>query len=103
MNTRLLSLVGAGCFALSVASALAEDWAQWRGPNRDGVSKETGLMAKWTEGGPKLTWKAEHLGSGYSTPSVAKGQVFVVGSPDGKTEELVAVSESGGKQLWSTK
>jgi outer membrane protein assembly factor BamB len=102
MNLRLFLIVCVNCFALSIATLRADDWPQWRGPNRDGVSKETGLLQKWPEAGPKLAWKANELGDGYSTPSVAKGQVYVVGSPDGKREQLIALSESDGKNLWST-
>jgi outer membrane protein assembly factor BamB len=101
MKPRLLLAVCVGWFGLCVVSAMAEDWPQWRGPNRDGVSKETGLLKEWPEGGPKLAWKATDLGKGYSTPSVAKGQVYVVGTPDGKVEQLIALSESDGKKLWS--
>ena len=47
------------------------DWPGWRGPDRTGVSTETGLLKEWPRGGPKLLWKAKGLGIGYSTPSVA--------------------------------
>ena len=102
MKPRLLLILCASWFGVCVASATANDWPQWRGPNRDGVSKETGLLQQWPEGGPKLAWKATDLGNGYSTPSVAKGQIYLVGTPDGKTEQLIALSESDGKKLWST-
>src|SRR5438270_5393130 len=102
MKPQLFLIVCISCFGLSIATVMADDWPQWRGPNRDGVSKETGLLQKWPEAGPKLAWKASELGDGYSTPSVAKGQIYVVGSPDGKRENLIALSESDGKNLWST-
>jgi outer membrane protein assembly factor BamB len=101
MKPRLLLTFCAGWFGVCVASTMADDWPQWRGPNRDGVSKETGLLQQWPEGGPKLAWKTTDLGNGYSTPSVAKGQVYLVGTPDGKTEQLIALRESDGKKLWS--
>ncbi len=101
MKPRLLLTLCAGWFGVCVASAMAGDWPQWRGPSRDGVSKETGLLQQWPEGGPKLSWKTTDLGNGYSTPSVAKGQVYLVGTPDGKIEQLIALSESDGKKLWS--
>ena len=50
--------------------ARANDWPPWRGPNRDGHSKETGLLMAWPEDGPRLVWQVKDLGSGYSTPSV---------------------------------
>ncbi len=102
MNRRFFLLSCVAWMGLFIASARADDWPQWRGPNRDGVSKETGLLTKWPEGGPKLAWKTDDLGKGYSTPSVAKGQIYVVGTPDGKIEQLIALGEADGKQLWST-
>ena len=47
------------CIGLSVCSASGADWAQFRGPNRDGKSEETGLLKKWPEGGPELLWSVE--------------------------------------------
>ena len=58
---------------------LAADWPQWRGPNRDGKSSETGLLKKWPEGGPKLLWSIEGLGTGFSTVSIADGLLYTTG------------------------
>ena len=55
-----------GCSSLAVA----DDWPQWRGPRRDGISKESGLLAQWPAEGPKLVWQAHEIGEGYSTPAV---------------------------------
>src|SRR5689334_20451183 len=52
----------------------AADWPQWRGPNRDGISKETGLVKEWPKEGPKLLWQATDLGDGYSTPAIVGGR-----------------------------
>ena len=65
------------------------DWPGWRGPERTGVSAETGLLKQWPKGGPKLLWKATGLGAGYSTPSVAGGRLFTMGSR-GDDEFLLA-------------
>src|SRR5262245_11889754 len=46
----------------------AADWPQWRGPNRDGISKDTGLLQEWPKDGPKIRWKRTDIGLGYSTP-----------------------------------
>ena len=51
---------------LAAEVARADDWPGWRGPDRTGVSKETGLLKEWPEGGPKLAWKATGLGGGYA-------------------------------------
>src|SRR5438132_11152688 len=52
------------------------DWPQWQGPERTAISHETGLLKKWPKEGPKLVWKAEKLGGGYSAPAIAAGQIF---------------------------
>jgi len=78
------------------------DWPGWRGADRTGVSTETGLLREWPKDGPKRLWKATGLGGGYSTPSVAGGRLFVLGSK--KEEEfLLALDIKDGKTLWSLK
>ncbi len=78
------------------------DWPQWRGPNRDGKSTDTGLLKQWPAEGPKQVWKATGLGGGYSTPSVANGRVYGSGYRDDE-EFIWAVDASTGKEIWSTK
>ena len=56
-------------------SVSAADWPQFRGPNRDGVCTETGLLQSWPEGGPKLLWEMTGLGTGYSSVSIADGKL----------------------------
>ena len=48
-------------------------WPQWRGPNRDGVSSDTGLLKQWPEEGPPLAWTAKGLGAGFAGISIADG------------------------------
>ncbi len=67
---------------VSVANAV--DWPQFRGPNRDGTSPETGLMMQWPRGGPTELWSYEGLGEGYSSVSVADGMVYTAGMIDGQ-------------------
>ena len=55
------------------------DWSQWKGPNRDGISHEKGLLKKWPKEGPKLLWSANDLGEGFSTVSVANGIIYTTG------------------------
>ncbi len=119
MHRRLL-----GSFALATVAILAAlnhttaaDWPQWQGPDRTGVSKETGLLKQWPKEGPPLAWKATNLGGGYSTPCVAKGRVFGMGYRHGakigrvfaidlyrNDEEIVwALDEKTGHELWATK
>jgi len=115
------AMVGAGVWAcvLAAAAPAAEDggklvackepgWPQWRGPRRDAVSDETGLLASWPEGGPKRLWTAEDLGKGYSSPVFGGGAAFITGdvreqlrifalSPDGKAK-WTAVNGAGWKK-----
>lgn len=81
--------------------ATAADWPQWRGPNRDGISSETGLLASWPAGGPRLVWKAKGLGAGYSSFAVVGGRLFTQGQ-QGNQEFIVAIDAKTGKELWRT-
>ena len=66
MKTRWLVLLAClGSFAVAAAAA---NWPQWRGPERNGISQETGLLKEWPKEGPRLLWQAKDIGSGYSTP-----------------------------------
>ncbi|HEY0006570.1 MAG TPA: PQQ-binding-like beta-propeller repeat protein [Pyrinomonadaceae bacterium] len=77
------------------------DWPQWRGPNRDGVSKETGLLKQWPTDGPPLVWKAAGAGRGYSSLSISNGRLFTMGLR-GDREYVVAFDISTGKEVWAT-
>ena len=57
----------------------AADVTQWRGSERNGTYRETGLLTSWPAEGPKLLWSTDSLGKGYSSPSIAKGLVYVTG------------------------
>jgi outer membrane protein assembly factor BamB len=87
---------------LSNSSLLAQDWHQWRGPDRTGHSKETGLLKSWPEGGPKLLWTARGIGTGNSTPSVSGGKVFGL-SYRGNDEIVWALEAKTGKEIWSVR
>lgn len=89
------------CFATGVIQA--DDWPQWRGPERSGVSRETGLIQAWPKEGPKLLWQVSEAGSGYSTPAVVGEWVYIL-SNDGITNESVrALSAKDGKPHWVTR
>jgi outer membrane protein assembly factor BamB len=87
---------------LSGTAAVAADWPQWQGPDRNAVSKETGLLKEWLKDGPPLAWKVKGLGGGDSAPSVAAGQIFGM-SNRGEDEVVWALSEKDGKELWATR
>ncbi len=61
-----------------LAAAEAE-WPCWRGPDRNGISPDTGLLKQWPEAGPKLLWKVDGLGKGFSTVAVSGRTVYITG------------------------
>jgi outer membrane protein assembly factor BamB len=106
-------------------TALADDWPQWLGPERDSQWRESGIVENFTDAGPRLRWKTQIAG-GYSGPSVYGERVFVMdwvpgtadaaeflheGAPPGNqnfvrkilpgTERVLCLRESDGKVLWS--
>lgn len=93
-------LVLTALFATALLSTAA-DWPQWRGPNRDDISKETGLLKQWPEGGPKMAWLNKDIGLGYSGYSIVGGRLFTMGLR-GDIEHLIAVDTKTGKELWAT-
>lgn len=98
---RFLSWWPAVLLALT-SPLLAGDSLQWRGPKRDGLSTETGLLKEWPADGPPLAWKATGLGRGFSGVSIANGKIYTMGDgPDGS--EVQALSPADGKKLWSAK
>jgi len=78
------------------------NWPQWRGPDRNSVSKETGLLKIWPEGGPPLVWKVTGLGSGVASVAVVGGRVFTLGKID-NDEHLTALDEVTGNKLWAVR
>lgn len=89
------------CLTVSITAQSPGDWPQWRGPNRDGISKETGLLKQWPEGGPPLVWKANGAGTGYSSMSVSKGRIYTMGLR-GDREYIIAFDAATGREAWAT-
>jgi outer membrane protein assembly factor BamB len=84
-----------------VAGAAAADWPQWQGPDRNGMSKETGLLQEWPKAGPPLAWKIKTLGGGDSAPAIAAGKIYGM-SNRGDDEIVWALSEKDGSEVWVT-
>ncbi|MDD4870978.1 MAG: PQQ-binding-like beta-propeller repeat protein, partial [Kiritimatiellae bacterium] len=76
-------------------------WPQWRGPRRDGICDETGLLQQWPEEGPKLVWKISGVGRGYSAPIVTGGRIYVAG--DVGDELRIFAFDLDGKRIWQAK
>ncbi|MBL9095223.1 MAG: PQQ-like beta-propeller repeat protein [Planctomycetaceae bacterium] len=81
--------------------AAADDWPGWRGPQRNGISREAGLLKSWPAEGPKLAWKATGLGEGFSTPSVVGRSLYTMGNRDGQELVLAVDVNRSGKTLWA--
>ena len=78
------------------------DWPQWQGPDRNGVSKEAGLLKEWPKDGPPLAWRIKGIGEGYGAPSIAAGRIYGMSNRGGE-EFAWAFSESDGKELWAVR
>lgn len=81
-------------------TGLAADWPQWQGPDRTNVSKETGLLKSWPEGGPKLLWSFNKAGVGYSAPAIVGDRFYTMGAR-GESEFLIVLDVRTGKELWA--
>ena len=81
--------------------AAAADSPQWRGANRDGKSADSGLLAQWPAGGPRLVWKAQGLGEGYSSFAVVGNRLYTQGQQSDR-EFVLALDVATGRQLWKT-
>ena len=73
------------------------DWPQWRGPRRDGISDEKGLLSSWPDGGPKLLWKIDGLGTGWSCPIIVGQRLYITGDV-GNDLVIFALNRSGAVQ-----
>ncbi len=89
--------------ALSPDRVVAVDWPQWRGPERNGTSPETGLLKQWPKGGPQLLWEVKNAGSGYSTLAVVKDRLYLLGNEGVENEYVQALSVQDGRRLWQTR
>lgn len=126
---RALTLLAVLAGISATLGAESGDWPQWRGPGRDGVSKEEGLLRSWPAEGPKLVRKIAGIGGGYSAVAISGGRIYVTGAkgmPPGKggggkggggfgkggggfgggpshPESLICLDAASGKELWATK
>ncbi|MBN37375.1 MAG: polyvinylalcohol dehydrogenase [Opitutae bacterium] len=88
-------------FALCNATS-GTDWPGWRGSERNDVSKETGLLQSWPEGGPEKIWMNKLGGLGYSGFSITNGILYTMGA-FGDEERLLAFDANSGKKVWELK
>jgi len=81
--------------------ATAADWPQWRGPGRNGLSAEKGLLKEWPQDGPTRLWTAKGLGEGFSTVAIADGLIYTAGNVGG--DALLTALDLEGKTKWQVK
>jgi outer membrane protein assembly factor BamB len=86
-------LISSICYA-----SFSQEVVEWRGPNRNGIYNETGLLKKWPEAGPKLLWHYEGLGQGHTSAAVTSKAIYITGMLDGKGN--VYALDLNGKILW---
>ncbi len=111
MKSRLLTIIAALCLCFSAVSvpmsasmaASTSDWPQWRGPGRDGTSRESGLLKQWPKEGPKLLWQVNDIGDGYSTPAVVGTRIYLMSNRGMENEFVQALSTHNGKPFWTTR
>jgi outer membrane protein assembly factor BamB len=91
-------------FAVVVCSVQADDWSQWRGPDRTNISKETGLLKTWPKDGPALLWQSNVSGKGFGGPAVIGDKIYLMGAlgDKGKEIEHLIALDGSGKKLWAT-
>ena len=77
------------------------DWPQWRGLRRDGISDEKGLLQSWPNNGPKLLWKVDGLGKGWSSPIVVNNRLYITG--DVGEDLIVFAFDTNGNPIWKVK
>jgi len=104
MRTLFTAAIAAALLVQALGAAQAQapaEWFQWRGPNRDGHSDETGLLKDWPANGPPQLWRTTGAGTGFSSFSASGGKLFTLGAR-GNIEYVIAFDAASGKKLWET-
>lgn len=86
-----------------VSLLIAADWPGWRGPSRNGISAERGLLPKWPPEGPRLLWQVNDLGEGYATPVIGGDRVYLLANEGMENEYVKALDVRTGKTVWTTR
>ncbi len=95
---KFLATAALALIAAAATAATSYDWYRWRGPDLNGISKETGWQASWPESGPKQLWKAS-VGTGFSSFSVSRGRVYTMGNA-GETDTVYCLDAQSGQTVW---
>src|SRR5215510_6058978 len=76
------------------------DWPQWRGPQRSGISTDTGLLKQWPPSGPKTLWSISNLGEGFGSLAIKGDRIFVQGTM-GSASGIFCLNRADGKTVWT--
>ncbi|MCJ7820881.1 MAG: hypothetical protein MUP53_06735 [Bacteroidales bacterium] len=98
MRSNIQKLVLSALFYAATGTIVYCQSSQWRGPNRNGIYTETGLLQKWPVQGPELLWSFEGLGAGHGNVGIGKDKMFILGMPD--TIGVLYAFNFNGKLLW---
>jgi outer membrane protein assembly factor BamB len=98
-----LSVLAAPALPLGASTAAmgSPQWPQWRGPQRSGVSAETGLAKSWSSGGPEAVWSVSSLGEGYGSLAIREDRIYVQGVREHESS-VFCLSRKDGKTVWVT-
>jgi outer membrane protein assembly factor BamB len=100
MKPRSLTLVFTLGISVSLMGQTVTDWPQWQGPDRNGLSAETGLLQQWPSSGPPVTWSVSTIGGGYGSVAIKGDRIFVQGAKGGQSFVYV-LNRADGKGIWS--
>src|SRR5687768_17086070 len=78
---------------------VSNDWPQWRGPGRSGLSAETGLLREWPASGPPRVWSTSNLGAGFGSIAVTGDRMYVQGMRNSQSV-VSALNRADGKLVW---
>ncbi|MHC4404252.1 MAG: outer membrane protein assembly factor BamB family protein [Planctomycetota bacterium] len=90
------------CLCAAAGRVVAADWPCFRGPHRDGICQESGLLKAWPEEGPKLLWSTRELGAGFSGPAIVGNMLYTMGERDGAEWVIALNCAEKGQVVWAT-
>lgn len=99
LNIRLSFVLLCIC-GLFVNEAMAQTPYGWRGPNRDGIYPEKGLLKSWPASGPELVWETMDAGKGYSSPVIYKDRLYITGMNEEENREIFSAYTLDGKKVY---
>ena len=99
-NKKKLCYLGVALACMVTVEAMAQSTNGFRGPERNGTYKETGLLTSWPEGGPALLWETLDAGKGYSSPVIVKDRLYVTGMNAEENKEIFSAYSLDGKKVY---